>query len=92
MIEKLACSLITELTVAYPCSMFYIAFLSARSYKAIKITPAKVKHYANRLPEDCHFVMYLTKTLCYTQAFLFSLRFDRIIFMTCDLTTLVNQH
>jgi len=41
MIGKLACSQITELTVARPSSMFYIAFISTRHWQAIKITPEK---------------------------------------------------
>lgn len=73
--RKLACSQITEPNmVAHPSSMFYIAFISTRHWQAIKITPAKQSStMQSRLSEDCISVSYIMKTLCYTQAFLFSL-------------------
>lgn len=74
MIRKLACSQITELTVARPSGVFHIAFLLTRHWQAVKMTPAEQSStMQSRLSEDCTSVSYVTKTLCYTQAFLFSL-------------------
>lgn len=59
MIRKLACSQTTELTVAHPSSMFYIAFISIRHWQAVKITPAKQSStMQSRLLENCTSVRY----------------------------------